>query len=305
MHQGYAMKTLSIHRILVPSDLSEPAHHALGYAKLLAERFGAHVDVVYADPVLPPLTFFEDGSAMLSGSSADWERTDVAARLRDEAATCLGAGISFNVHVVEGAALPMIVKTAETLDSDLIIIGTRGLRGWRRTALGSLTEEIVHATDRLVLTVKLADHTFGPGIAKVLCPVNMTEVARESLRVAATLASQLGAELIIAHVVEDDREIAEAQPLLRRWLNESGLGGVGWRDLVVRGGAAERVLDCAEDLDVDLLVIGAQHQFFSDETVIGTTTERLLRFALCPVLTVTRSAVSKEKETAPETVAAS
>ena len=58
----------------------------------------------------------------------------------------------------------------------------------------------------------------------------------------------------------------------------------------MRGGPAERVLDCADDLDCDLLVVGAQHKLWRDDTVIGTTTERLIRFASTPVLVVPRAA---------------
>jgi nucleotide-binding universal stress UspA family protein len=53
------------------------------------------------------------------------------------------------------------------------------------------------------------------------------------------------------------------------------------------------VLDCADDLGADLIVIGAQHERFRDETVIGTTTERLIRFARVPVLTVPRGVDEK------------
>jgi hypothetical protein len=53
------------------------------------------------------------------------------------------------------------------------------------------------------------------------------------------------------------------------------------------------VLDCAEDLGADLIVIGAQHKRFRDETIIGTTTERLVRFARVPVLTVPRRAAAE------------
>ena len=40
------------------------------------------------------------------------------------------------------------------------------------------------------------------------------------------------------------------------------------------------------DVDAELVVIGSQHRFFSDATVIGTTTERVTRFARVPVVTV-------------------
>jgi nucleotide-binding universal stress UspA family protein len=288
------MERLTIHRILVPTDLSGPARHALVYARLFAECFSAHIDVVHVDLVLPPMIFLETGSAIHGVLPRPEVKEDLAVRLRAAAVSILGTQVAFDVHVVEGAAFPMLVKTAEQLDSDLIIIGTRGLRGWRRTAFGSLTEELMHATDRPVLIVRNADETITPCVTRILCPVNMTEIAREALRAAASVTSQFGAELIVAHVVEDDREIADAQPLLRRWLDESGFTTTGWRELIVRGSAAERVLDCVEDLAVDLLVIGAQHRFFSDETVIGTTTERLLPFVRCPVLAVTRSAAANQ-----------
>jgi hypothetical protein len=37
-----------------------------------------------------------------------------------------------------------------------------------------------------------------------------------------------------------------------------------------------------------MIVLGAQHRRFIDTTVIGTTTERILRHARCPVMTVVR-----------------
>lgn len=297
------MDSLKIRRILVPTDLSEPAHHALVYARLFAERLHAHVDVVYADPVLPPLSFFDNPAAIINVLPAAEEEKNLEQRLREEAISTLGPTIPFAVKVVEGSAFPMIVKMAQELRSDLILIGTRGLRGWRRTFLGSLTSDILHATDRPVLTVKLIDGNQSPKLARILCPVNMTDVARESLRAARSLAADFGAELIVAHVVDTDEEKTTAGPLLRRWLEESGMGDVQWRDLVLHGGTAERVLDCIDDLGIDLLVIGAQHKVFSDETIIGTTTERLLRFANCPVLTITRREVPKARQKVPQTMA--
>jgi nucleotide-binding universal stress UspA family protein len=68
----------------------------------------------------------------------------------------------------------------------------------------------------------------------------------------------------------------------------------------VRGGPAERVLDCADDVGADLLVVGAQHKLFRDATVVGTTTERLMRFASCPVLVVPRPAARRRNATASD-----
>jgi len=50
----------------------------------------------------------------------------------------------------------------------------------------------------------------------------------------------------------------------------------------------------ADESGADLLVIGAQHRRFSDASIIETTSERLTRFARCPVLTIIRKAVVEE-----------
>ena len=81
---------------------------------------------------------------------------------------------------------------------------------------------------------------------------------------------------------------------MRRWIAPEMQETISYRELVVRGGPAERVLDCADDVGADLLVIGAQHKLFRDATVIGTTSERVIRFASCPVLVVPRQPVRRE-----------
>ena len=59
--------------------------------------------------------------------------------------------------------------------------------------------------------------------------------------------------------------------------------------MVATGQAAEQVLQMVDEIPADLLVIGAQHRMFRDSTVIGATTERVVRFARIPVLTVPRA----------------
>jgi len=281
------MKSFELRRILVPTDLSEPAQNALRYAKLLAAAVNAHIDVVHVDPILPPRMFLEAGSSILDVVPEPSRGKALELRVHDSASSILGAETPFSIHIVEGAPIPMLVRTAEELEADLVVVGTRALRGWRRAAFASLTAELVHALDRPLLAVKLAEEPSSSRITKVLCPVNMTAVALDALRVAEWLASRLGAELNVVHEVEDERD-ADEPAHLRRWLDQNGFGALPCRDVVVRGDAGERVLNCAEDLGADLVVIGAEQRFFADETVVGTTTERLLRFASCPVLTVPR-----------------
>jgi nucleotide-binding universal stress UspA family protein len=61
-------------------------------------------------------------------------------------------------------------------------------------------------------------------------------------------------------------------------------------ELVQRGNAAEQILRMAEERSADLLVIGARHSPFADGTVLGTTSIRVIRHSLVPVLSVLETA---------------
>jgi nucleotide-binding universal stress UspA family protein len=220
------------------------------------------------------------------------------AQLRREVephAASVMAGHPYDIDVTIGQPIPAILAAARKRNADLIVMGTHLRQGWRRALLGSVSDGVLHGSHCPVLNVAAHDRHSGAtpyAINNILCPVNFTEVARESLRVAAGFAEAFGARLNIVHVLETDEvtNVADDEERVRSWVAPELQDACSYRELVLRGGPAERVLDCAEDLGADFLVIGAQHKLFRDATVIGTTTERLIRFASSPVLVVPREA---------------
>jgi nucleotide-binding universal stress UspA family protein len=275
------MKPFAITNILAPTDLSDSSLPALRYARLFADCFGAKLTVMYTDPVVYP---------------TDFAPVDDLDRLRNQVEGHAGPAMEgrlYDVDVTAGDPIPSILGAADERGANLIVVGTHLRHGWRRALLGSVSNGVLHGSRCPVLTVasheRMADSK-GSAIRNVLCPVNFTQTAAESLNVAAAIACAFGALLTIVHVVEteDDVTFAHHEERVRRWIAPEIQDICSYRELVVRGGPAERVLDCADDLGADLLVVGAQHKVFRDATVIGATTERLIRFASCPVLVVPR-----------------
>jgi nucleotide-binding universal stress UspA family protein len=293
------MKPFVITSVLAPTDLSDSGIPALRYARLFADRFSAKLTVMYTDPIVYPVELAGPSDGLYISTTPEHQ-----ARLRSEVARHAGAMMSgrpYDIDVTIGLPVPSILAAGKERNADLIVMGTHLRRGWRRALLGSVSEGVLHGSECPVLTVAMRDGSAGAtpyAITNILCPVNFTDVARDSLHVAARLAEAFGAHLIIVHVLEAD-EVMNAkadEEKIRHWVAPELRDNCSFRELVVRGGAAERVLDCADDVGADLLVIGAQHKLFRDSTVIGTTTERLIRFASCPVLVVPRQAVRREAE---------
>ena len=113
-----------------------------------------------------------------------------------------------------------------------------------------------------------------PKIRTILCPVNFTRIARELLTHACSLAEVFGAELIVMYVAEtiDEEHVPHVETAFSNWIDPQVQKNCSYKQLLVRAeDAAEKVLQTAQEMAVDLIVVGAQHRFFHEATVIGTT----------------------------------
>jgi len=290
------MSEARIKRILVPTDFSDLATHAFDYAIELARRSGAEITVLYADTFLPPPLFT---STQLDdvADSIETSRLQAKRELESYASSRVGK-IPFRALVVEDHPATAIVNVAEELDVDVIVMGTHGRSGLNRFMLGSIAERVLHETSRALLTVRaetrdVAEAARSP---RFLCPVNCTDTSRAALETAMSLADLVGASLIVLHVAEDDSpESRSLVEKVRSWIPPDRMSTSVDR-IVLRGDAAEQVIDYARANGADLIVLGAEHRRFADTSVLGTTTVRVTRHAPCPVLTV----VSSDKESPAE-----
>lgn len=295
----------TITNIVAATDLSKASVPALRYARLFADAFSAKLTVVYSDRVVYPIDAVGPSQAMFLMPSPEHE-----ARLRCELAQqvepMMSGGRQYDVELAAGQPVPAILETAAAKNAELIVMGTHLRDGWKRALLGSVSEGVLHRSHCPVLTVGSGDLDAVVHVTNILCPINFSDVAREALGVAARLAEMFRSRLFIAHVIESGevKGTVDDEETVRRWIGPELQASCCYRELVLRGGAAERVLDCVEEIGASLLVVGAQHKRFRDATVIGTTTERLIRFASCPVLVVPRKAVQPEAEKQRETAAA-
>ena len=143
-----------ITRILVPTDFSATADAALDYAYVLAERFGASLELLHVldDP------FVVDGMAAEAYiSEAPALRTamlqDAKERLRHRASP-RDSVPTVESEVVFGHGARTIAEYAAERGADLIVMGTHGRTGFAHLLLGSVAERLVRTAPCPVLTVR-------------------------------------------------------------------------------------------------------------------------------------------------------
>ena len=144
-------------------------------------------------------------------------------------------------------------------------------------------------------------------IRHILCPVDFSPFARRALDHAAVLARWYEAELTILHVspvmptlfgMEPAVNAATLAPFDREALGRELLNFVGETvnatprpQLLVRSGpAAATILHHAVENETDLIVLGTHGRTGFERFLLGSVTEKVVRKAQCPVLTVPRGA---------------
>ncbi|MBD9531387.1 universal stress protein [Comamonas sp. CMM01] len=140
--------------ILVPVDGSETSLHAVAKAAGLAKAFGSEVTAVY---VLDPYPFtgvgadFAYGQAQyLSAATAEANTAlEAVKKQMDE------AGVAVKTMVGEGHAVHEgIVRVADSVGADLIVMGSHGRRGLEKLVLGSVAQRVLSAARIPVLVVR-------------------------------------------------------------------------------------------------------------------------------------------------------
>lgn len=134
-----------IKRILVPTDFSDFSKEAYDEAIQLARQLKAtlllaHVVEPIGTPHIEPLGYFE----LKAGQTLN----RMAHPAREE-------GLWVETHLLKGDPPAEIIKAAEDLQCDLIVMGTHGRTGVRRLLMGSVTERVLRASPVPIVAVRM------------------------------------------------------------------------------------------------------------------------------------------------------
>jgi nucleotide-binding universal stress UspA family protein len=137
-----------IKSILHPTDFSQPSEYAFQTACALARDHGAKLVLLY---VVPPFIATE---AYVPPPSEEY-REKVWEEFRQIQATVPAVReVRVETQITEGDPAHEIVRVAEEVGADLIVMATHGRTGLRRLLMGSVAEHVLRRAACPVLTVK-------------------------------------------------------------------------------------------------------------------------------------------------------
>ncbi len=156
---------VEIKKILVGNDLTAESSRVIRYALELAVKFHAQVYVLHVMPTVDPavlnmvaLNMGADKLAKLNKENEAELVTQTKAQLQliiQQQSDLMEEEVIHppQVEVHHGEAVPVLLKTADRLDVDLIILGSHSKGALHYAFLGSVAEKVLRKCHRTVMIV--------------------------------------------------------------------------------------------------------------------------------------------------------
>lgn len=306
--------------ILFGADFSEGSREAFRAACSLADAGQTRMHVLHViEPHWVPEEPVPFGQAAneFHDAATDSGRDEVLTRrMREMYAPDVPIDVEY--HLLEGDAAAQILQAADRIRPDLIAVGTHGRSGLSWLLAGSVATAVLRRAPCPVMAMHCPNkaHRFEE-IQVILHPTDFSDGCESSLRVARSLARDLGARLVLLHVVPfgfyaGEMTVPVDPGVYREALDEERqlIDGPDLRypveSRLARGDAAEEVLRAAADLHAGLIVMGTHGRTGLGRLLMGSVTEYVVPRADCPVLAVRtpRYAEAAATESEPQHAAA-
>ena len=288
--------------LLVGTDFSPASAVAFAWAQAIARAHHAAIDLVHALSLPLP------AGEMVSLTPEFLDEVERAAwrKLEEIREKVDPKDCAVRLRLAPGQPSQVLLDFAHSLAPELIVLGTRGLTGLRRFLLGSTTERVVQHSPVPVLAVHPENRQPEKSLRTIVVPTDFSADAERAIATALRLLSPVSeARLILLHIYNLPIEYTAYGPipLSASYLRDVGAQAVAHLDEVaaslarpglaiepfVREGYPPEVITAeAERQGADLIAMGTRGRSGLPHLLLGSTAERVVQTAGCPVLTVRR-----------------
>ena len=272
---------LPFKKIFHPTDFSIDSHTALIHALKLTIATKAELSVMHIDPEVAREDF--EDFPRLSPILKRWKI--LPSDGTEERISQSGLAVK-KARAVAKNPTEALLRHLDDQPTDLLVMATHQYDGLERWQHQTVAESVARGSHSPTLFVPthvegfVDRETGAPTLRRVLIPVNEKPDPQTAIDITAQLAVTLGCERLTGLLVHvgDDRMLQSLNYPLRK--------GLVWRTMICHGNIVDVILATEEDFNVDLIVMVTEGHHSLLDTMRGSTMERVLRGARCPLLAI-------------------
>ena len=304
-------------RILCATDLSDLSNQAVHYGASLAARFEARLVLCHVIDL--PVVSVHGAAYVYPHDYVEGLKEDAQQKLN----TLLkGWDVKWQPAVAAGPVASTLCNLAGTERADLAIAATHGRSGLKRWILGSVTERLIRTVPCPLMsitpmagrpqTVPSASVQF----KNILVGCDFSADSTAALESALSLAQEYQGRLHLVHVIEPVayREVllspgimdevrvnlnTKLSEKLKAMVPEEAAHWCEVKTTCLAGKPYEELVKYATIHAIDLIVLGVRGRSLVDSMLLGSTTDRVVRKSVCPVLAVGPQPGSEAAEMEP------
>jgi len=209
-------------------------------------------------------------------------------------------GIEVQSLLCEGDPAEVILDVAQGKKADLIVLGTYGRKGLNRLLMGSVTSHVIAEAQTDVLVVKKPCTECTGEYRSILVPFDGSDFSKRALSRACELSKTDKAAVTVLYVIPRYEEMLDffKTDSIRKSLMQAAekiigvakevAAGQGTTVLtqISEGHASDTITETAREKKHDLIVMGSHGYRGVNKAIMGSTTERVITNAACPILVV-------------------
>ncbi len=280
--------------VLVAHDSSESSRAALAESCRLVRKHGGRLIMIHA-------VFFDEEEFGIAPEQRE-KRFEIGRNACAVSKKEISAefGIEAESIVCEGEAVNIIIDTAREKGADLIAMGTHGRKGLRRLLMGSATSGVIVNSPVDVMVIKKPRGDSGGSYSSILLPFDGSDFSKKALERGCRLAKEDSGKITILYVIPRYEEMIgffrsdsirkslrdEAEKIVDIAREIAAGFGVPIKTEIREGQTADEIAQAASKLNSDLIVMGTYGWRGVNKAIMGSTTERVIISAPCPVLAV-------------------
>jgi len=290
--------------ILCATDFSDFSNHAIPYGIALAKEFKARLFLCHVIDLSSAAIY---GEAVLA---LEEQQKRMTTHAHEEMTRLMSKeSIDWEPLITVGNAAHEIARLAADRNIDITIAASHGRAGLKRLILGSVTERLMRTLPCPLLVVRSPERGFvtpadqAISLKRILVGCDFSPNSSLAFQYGLSLAQEFQADLHLVHVIQPplyehlkkpgdlkqdlQKDLgADIKSRLADMIPEEAQTWCKPVTVLLAGQPHEEITKYAMVNDIDLIILGVRGYGLVESLFVGSTTDRVMRRASRPVLSV-------------------
>jgi nucleotide-binding universal stress UspA family protein len=197
------------------------------------------------------------------------------------------SGLTFHTRIEKGKIYECVAKIAEEMNAAFVIMGTLGESTLRKKFIGSNAVRVINEAPCPVITIKGKEHR--EGCKTIVLPLDLSKETKEKVDKCIEIAKFFNSEVKVVTVVntKDEFLLNKLERQMKQvvdFIQEAKIKCSS--NFLEDSGIAERIIEFAEGVKADLIMIMTQQELVWTEYFIGTESQKIINQSEIPVCSI-------------------